>query len=121
MTISYIPLYVCHNTTAIPYISDAGTGVVDVAIVDPHGHKDSVRAVVSKRSEESWYVEYTPQEEGLHSINIFFAGKAIPNSPYGVGVSPGLSSQGDVTFSKILPGFKKKLVFDYLMHSNPLM
>lgn len=63
---------------------------MDVAIVDPHGHKDAVKPVVSKRTEESWYVEYTPTEEGLHSVNIFFAAKAIPLSPYGVGVAPGL-------------------------------
>lgn len=67
----------------------AGLGQIDVGILDPHGHKDVVKPTVVKRTEETWYVEYTPKEEGMHSINIFFAGKAIPNSPYGVGVSPG--------------------------------
>eukprot|EP00918_Siedleckia_nematoides_P105694 GHVU01230790.1.p1 GENE.GHVU01230790.1~~GHVU01230790.1.p1 ORF type:complete len:2480 (+),score=363.92 GHVU01230790.1:158-7597(+) len=70
------------------YTKDAGVGIVDVAILDPKGRKDSVRPTVIKRTEELWYVEYTPKEEGLHSINIFFAGKAIPKSPFGVGVSP---------------------------------
>ena len=68
---------------------DAGFGHVDVAILDPHGHKDTVKATVVKRSEESWYVEYKPKEEGLHSVNVFFAGKAVPGSPFGVGVSTG--------------------------------
>ena len=77
--------YVSNNC----FFLDAGVGNVDVAIVDPHGHKDTIRPVVTQRSEVSWYVEYTPKDEGLHSINVFFAGNAIPNSPYGVGVSPG--------------------------------
>ena len=45
--------------------------------------------MVTKRSEFTWYVDYTPKEPGLHSVNIFFAGKAIPHSPYPVGVSSG--------------------------------
>jgi filamin len=64
-------------------------GVIDVAIVDPHGHKDTIRPVVSKKSEELWYVEYTAQVEGLHSVNVFYSAKAIPLSPFAVGVSPG--------------------------------
>ena len=70
-------------------VADAGMGNVDVAIVDPHGHKDTVRPTVTKKNEITWLVEYTPVDEGLHSINVFFAGQAIPNSPYGVGVAPG--------------------------------
>ncbi len=31
--------------------------------------------------------EYVPREPGLHSVNIFFAGRPIPNSPYGVNVA----------------------------------
>ena len=70
-------------------VVDAGTGVVDVAVLDPHGRKDAIRPVIHKRSDALWYVEYTPTEEGLHSVNVFFAGKPIPKSPYGVGVAPG--------------------------------
>lgn len=33
-----------------------------------------------------WRCEYTPRVTGLHSINVFFAGKLIPGSPYGVNV-----------------------------------
>lgn len=70
-------------------LADAGMGVVDVVILDPQGHKDTTRPVVTKKSEELWLVEYVATLDGLHSINIFFAGKSIPNSPFGVGVSPG--------------------------------
>ena len=68
---------------------DAGFGVVDVAVLDPQGKKDTIRPTVIKRSEEHWYVEYVPQTEGMHSVNVFFAGKPIPGSAFGVGVSPG--------------------------------
>lgn len=64
-------------------------GVVDVGILDPKGHKDQVKPIVLKKSEILWYVEYTAQIEGLHSINVFFAGKPVPKSPFGVGVAKG--------------------------------
>ena len=67
----------------------AGDGVVDVVIVDPSGNKDTVRPMVSKKNPEKWYVEYTPKEAGTHSVNVFFSGKPVPLSPFGVGVSPG--------------------------------
>jgi len=65
----------------------AGAGVVDVGIVDPTGKKDSVKPIVTKKSDDLWYVEYTALIPGLHSVNVNFAGKPIPKSPYGVGVS----------------------------------
>ena len=68
----------------------AGNGNVDVVILDPHGRKDTVRAsiqpVVGK--EGTFLVEYVPIDQGLHSINVFFAGSQIPNSPFGVQVAP---------------------------------
>ena len=33
--------------------------------------------------------EYTATTLGLHSVNVFFAGKPIPGSPFGVKVGPG--------------------------------
>ena len=62
---------------------------MDVAVLDPMGRKDTVRPLVARKSDDVWYVEYTPLTEGLHSVNIYFAGKAIPNSPYPVGVARG--------------------------------
>ncbi len=81
---------------------DAGVGIVDVAVLDPHGHKDTVRPMVTQRSEFIWNVDYTPKEQGLHSVNVFFAGKAIPYSPFPVGVAPGQCicfTQGQVSKS----------------------
>ena len=63
--------------------------MVDVAVLDPMGRKDTVRPMVARKTDENWYVEYTALMEGLHSVNIFFAGKAIPHSPYPVAVSAG--------------------------------
>lgn len=68
---------------------DAGMGAVDVAILDPEGHRDATRPTITQKSEGVWLVEYTPAAPGLHSVNVFFAGKAIPGSPFGVGIAPG--------------------------------
>jgi hypothetical protein len=68
----------------------AGNGSVDVVILDPHGRKDKIRPsiqlVVGK--EGTYLVEYIPVDHGLHSVNVFFAGSPIPNSPFGVNVAP---------------------------------
>jgi filamin len=71
-------------------VSGCGTGVVDVGIVDPQGAKNTVRAVITKKTDDMWYVEYTALVAGAHSVNIFFAGKAAAKSPYIVGVGQGL-------------------------------
>jgi len=70
---------------------DAGMGAVDVAILDPHGNKDTARPTITQKADGVWLVEYSATAFGLHSVNIFFAGKAIPSSPFGVVVSPGLT------------------------------
>jgi len=66
--------------------------VVDVGIVDPKGAKDTIRPVITKKSADLWYVEYTAFIPGLHSVNVFFAGKQINNSPFPVGVAAGQSA-----------------------------
>ena len=35
---------------------------------------------------EVWRCEYTPIESGLHSVNVSFAGKSIPGSPFNVNI-----------------------------------
>ena len=74
----------------------AGKGTVDVAILDPHGHKDKVRAAISPvvGKDGTYLVEYTAIEPGLHSVNVFFSGTQIPGSPFGVNVAPGQSLTG---------------------------
>lgn len=80
----------CHHFSVVfMWYSGAGVGVVDIGIVDPAGQKDTIRPLVARKSDDVWYVEYIPLVEGLHSVNIFFAGKPIPNSPYPVAVSRG--------------------------------
>ena len=60
-----------------------------MAVIDPAGRKDAIKPMVARKMDDNWYVEYTPLVEGVHSINIFFAGKPIPTSPYPVLVSHG--------------------------------
>lgn len=70
------------------YTKDAGRGVPEVIILDPPGHKNTVPVKVRQISPDVWRCEYVAPTVGLHSINVFFAGQPIPNSPYGVRVSP---------------------------------
>lgn len=70
------------------FTKDAGKGVPEVIILDPSGNKNSVPVKVRQTSPDVWRCEYVSSIVGLHSINVFFAGKKIPNSPYGVRVSP---------------------------------
>ncbi|PVD25205.1 hypothetical protein C0Q70_15703 [Pomacea canaliculata] len=72
------------------YTKGAGKGNVDVVILDPHGRKDTVRPSIQPVAgkEGTFLVEYIAIEQGLHSVNIFFAGSQIPNSPFGVQVAP---------------------------------
>ncbi|CAH1153671.1 unnamed protein product [Phaedon cochleariae] len=67
---------------------NAGQGVPEVIILDPSGNKSAVPVKLQQTSPDTWRCNYISPVLGLHSINIFFAGKAIPNSPYGVRVSP---------------------------------
>ncbi|XP_052680465.1 filamin-C-like isoform X8 [Crassostrea angulata] len=72
------------------FTKKAGKGSIDVVILDPHGRKDTIRPSISPvpGKEGTYLVEYIAMEQGLHSINIMFAGQQIPKSPYGVNVSP---------------------------------
>lgn len=70
-------------------VSDAGKGVPEVIILDPAGHKNTVPAKLRQISPDNWRCEYMAQSVGLHSVNVFFAGRPLPTSPYGVRVTPG--------------------------------
>ena len=63
---------------------------MEVVILDPHGRKDNIKPTISAVTgkEGTFLVEYTPVDQGVHTVNIFFAGNAIPKSPYTVQVSP---------------------------------
>jgi hypothetical protein len=79
-----------HAIVVIVAFADCGAGVVDVGIVDPQGTTKTVRPVITKKNDDLWYVEYTALVSGLHSVNVFFAGKAGAKSPYAVGVAAGM-------------------------------
>lgn len=69
---------------------DAGRGVPEVIILDPSGHKNTIPVKVRPIAQDVWRCEYVSQVIGLHSVNVFFAGQPIPNSPFGVRVAPGM-------------------------------
>ncbi|XP_046746702.1 filamin-A isoform X4 [Diprion similis] len=70
------------------FTKEAGRGVPEVIILDPQGSKTSVPVKLRQTSPDVWRCEYVSPVVGLHSVNIFFAGKPIPGSPLGVRVSP---------------------------------
>ncbi|XP_037819334.1 filamin-A isoform X5 [Lucilia sericata] len=67
---------------------DAGRGVPEVIIIDPANHKTSVAAKVRQLENDVWRCEYVSAIQGLHSVNVFYAGTPIPNSPFPVKVAP---------------------------------
>ncbi|XP_008201955.1 filamin-A isoform X1 [Nasonia vitripennis] len=70
------------------FTKDAGRGVPEVIILDPQGQKTTVPVKLRQTSPDVWRCEYVSPVIGLHSVNIFFAGKLIPNNPIGVRVAP---------------------------------
>ncbi|CAF3564394.1 unnamed protein product [Adineta steineri] len=67
--------------------TNAGNGLAEVILVDPRGRQDVVPVSVKQVGPGKFRCEYVPREPGLHSVNVFFAGRPIPNSPYGVNVA----------------------------------
>ncbi|XP_013789840.1 filamin-A-like [Limulus polyphemus] len=70
------------------FTKDAGKGQVEVIILDQQGNQKTTLNRLVKISEDVYRCEYVAQTVGVHSINVFFAGQQIPNSPFGVRVSP---------------------------------
>ncbi len=68
--------------------SAAGNGQVEVVILDPSDQHKQLPVQVTPLGNNQYRVEYLAKEPGLHSVNVFFAGKPIPNSPFGVKVAP---------------------------------
>lgn len=90
-------------------LADAGRGVPEVIILDPSGHKNTVPVKVRPISQDVWRCEYVSPAIGLHSVNVFFAGQPIPNSPYGVRVAPGVFDEFILYFGAKIRNFKVKL------------
>ncbi|XP_025106448.1 filamin-A-like isoform X4 [Pomacea canaliculata] len=106
------------------YTKGAGKGNVDVVILDPHGRKDTVRPSIQPVAgkEGTFLVEYIAIEQGLHSVNIFFAGSQIPNSPFGVQVAPPKTSNAKACYATgrgIQPrGIRVKDNADFYVHTK---
>lgn len=85
-----LPDGVCVNKQTYFDIStkDAGKGVPEVIILDPANHKTTVAAKLRQLAPNQYRCEYTSQLVGLHSVNVFYNGQQIKNSPYGVRVAP---------------------------------
>lgn len=76
----------------------AGNGLAEVIITNPRGQQDVVPVSVKQTSPGKYRCEYIAREPGLHSVNIFFAGRPIPNSPYGVNVQSCTYSKASFSF-----------------------
>lgn len=70
------------------FTSGAGGGQVEVIILDPEGKPNTCPCRLRQTNDGQYRCEYVAEAPGLHSINIFFAGKPIPKSPFGVKVEP---------------------------------
>ena len=67
---------------------DAGNGAPEVVLTNPHGRQDVVPVSVKQTTPGKYRCEYVPREPGSHTVNVLFAGRPIPNSPFPVNVSP---------------------------------
>ncbi|XP_065219553.1 filamin-A isoform X2 [Planococcus citri] len=72
----------------------AGSGEVDVKVENPKGQIEPVDIRYNNDRSKTYSVSYTPKMEGKHKVNVYFAGKEIPKSPYTVSVE---GTAGDVT------------------------
>ena len=57
-------------------------------IIYSQSSKTTVPVKLRQTSPDVWRCEYASPVTGLHSVNVFFAGKLIPGSPAGVNVAP---------------------------------
>lgn len=62
--------------------------MVEVVILDPSDAHKQIPVKTIPIGNGHFRVEYIAKEPGLHSVNVFFAGKPISTSPYGVKVAP---------------------------------
>ncbi|XP_043237014.1 filamin-A-like isoform X4 [Amphibalanus amphitrite] len=70
------------------FTHDAGKGTPEVVILDPKGKQNPAMLKLKEVKQGQWRCEYLADQVGMYSINIYFATKPIPKSPFGVKVSP---------------------------------
>ena len=68
--------------------TNAGNGQAEVVILDPSDEHNQIPVNVKPLGRGKFRVDYVAKQPGLHSVNVFFAGKPIPASPFGVKVAP---------------------------------
>ncbi|CAH8505758.1 unnamed protein product [Schistosoma turkestanicum] len=102
------------------FTAAAGPGNADCVILDPHGRRDTIKPLITRQGEDNYLVEYTPKDEGLHSVNVFYAGQQILNSPFGVMVGPPCDpKQAYATGRGIQPqGIRVKDLADFKVHTE---
>ena len=92
--------------------SDSGSGEVEVAITAPDGTRSGVPVQIEDRGNGTSRCYYTPENTGVHRVNVNFGGEPLPNSPYKVEVVPCESyyNEQNIQF-KINHHFQKWKVF----------
>ncbi|XP_076379060.1 filamin A protein cher isoform X4 [Megalopta genalis] len=102
------------------FTKNAGHGVPQVAIKDPQGSLSTVPVKLLRPSPDVWRCEYNPPLSGLNTVNIAFAGKPIPGSPYPVNVTPAVDSKKCRAYGRgILPnGIRVKDNADFTIVTN---
>ena len=69
-----------------------------MVILDPKGKQNAAMLKLKEVKQGQWRCEYLADQVGMYSINIYFATKPIPKSPFGVKVSPGKAGANYINF-----------------------
>ncbi|XP_038047783.1 filamin-B-like isoform X2 [Patiria miniata] len=69
------------------FTAGAGAGVPMVTVIDPNSDTTTSSVKVTDKGKNVFYCEYVPTVVGNYTIEIKFAGKDIPKSPYKVKIS----------------------------------
>ncbi|XP_053908181.1 filamin-A isoform X1 [Cuculus canorus] len=68
-------------------LGPAGGPHVKARVVNPSGN--STETFVEDRGDGTYHVEYTPYEEGVHTVEVSYGGSPVPHSPFRVPVTEG--------------------------------
>lgn len=82
---SYINIFIDSNVRYLKL--DTVCGIPEVIILDPAGHKTTVPVKMRQINNNRWKCEYVSNLIGLHSVNVFFGGIPVKNSPFGVKIA----------------------------------
>lgn len=74
----------------------------EVVVLDPSDAHKPIPSQLTPLGNGHYRVDYVAKEPGLHSVNVFFAGKPITNSPFGVQVAPSKKTNKQYYLIKII-------------------